>query len=197
MGEGGPRDASTASTASTAPNAPNASKPPGSKYAGRAVAIDSCVARRPPALKSCAEDSAVERLAQLVLMAPDVAAAVVAQALGPDTAAAAGGGGGGGVAAFQRGFRETLVRVLRIKVRRRARFRSRVIDGCGAAELHVHQRTGTGGQCRGSQRPTARCQRRGAPRSCPATPRIRPPPRTDRTAPTHCRRGLRKPPKTA
>lgn len=122
------------------------------------MAIDSCVARRPPALKSCAEDAAVERLAQLVLRAPDVAAAVAGQMLGPgaigaagaaagsvsgsggggapDVAAAvagqmlgpgaagaavahdSGGSSGGGVATFQRGFGETLARVLRIKVGR-------------------------------------------------------------------------------
>jgi len=99
----------------------------GSRYAGRAVAIDSCVPRRPPALKSCAEDAAVERLAQLVVMAHDVAAAVVQQLLGVELKQLQQGVGGGagvgdvllmrdGVAAFQRGFQETLARVLRIKV---------------------------------------------------------------------------------
>jgi hypothetical protein len=55
-------------------------------------------------------------------MAPDVAASVVGQLLGPEAgaaAAAAGPAGCDGVAAFQRGFRETLARVLRIRVRRR------------------------------------------------------------------------------
>ncbi|KAI8470555.1 MAG: hypothetical protein J3K34DRAFT_509307 [Monoraphidium minutum] len=82
----------------------------GSKYSGRTVAIDSCVARRPPALKSCAEDAAVERLAQLVLTAPDVAAGLLAQLLGPS--ALAGPEPEGRVAAFTAGFRETLARGL-------------------------------------------------------------------------------------
>jgi hypothetical protein len=83
------------------------------------VAIDSCVARRPPALKSCAEDAAVERLAQLALMAPDVAASLVSQLLGGEAGAGAVAAAAcerGGVAAFQRGFGETLARVLRIRV---------------------------------------------------------------------------------
>ena len=85
----------------------------GSKHAGRAVAIDSTVARRPPALKSCAEDAAVERLAQLITLAPDVAAGTMQQLLGVDVHAACGDAG---VAAFQRGFRDTLSRVMCIKV---------------------------------------------------------------------------------
>jgi len=55
---------------------------PGSRHAGRAVAIDSCVARRPPALKASAEDAAVERLSQLVLAVPGVSLALVQQLLG-------------------------------------------------------------------------------------------------------------------
>lgn len=88
--------------------------PAGSRYAGRAVAIDSAVPRRPPALKSCAEDAAAERLAQLVLVSAPFAAGVLGQLLGEGPAGAAGAGG---VAAFQAGFRETLGRVIRIKVR--------------------------------------------------------------------------------
>ncbi len=53
--------------------------PAGSRFAGRPVAIDSCVARRPPALKSNAEDCAAERLAQLLLLSSDVAAEVLRQ----------------------------------------------------------------------------------------------------------------------
>lgn len=78
------------------------------------MAIDSCVARRPPALKSCAEDAAVERMAQLILMASDVAQSVLQQLLG--SGAGPSVCSRDGVAAFQRGFRETLTRVLRIKV---------------------------------------------------------------------------------
>lgn len=55
---------------------------PGCRHAGRAVAIDSCVARRPPALKASAEDAAVERLSQLVLAVPGVSAALLQQLLG-------------------------------------------------------------------------------------------------------------------
>jgi hypothetical protein len=54
----------------------------GSRHAGRAVAIDSCVARRPPALKASAEDAAVERLSQLVLAVPGVSLALLQQLLG-------------------------------------------------------------------------------------------------------------------
>jgi hypothetical protein len=54
----------------------------GSRHAGRAVAIDSCVARRPPALKASAEDAAVERLSQLVLAVPEVSLALLQQLLG-------------------------------------------------------------------------------------------------------------------
>jgi hypothetical protein len=45
------------------------------------VAIDSCVARRPPALKASAEDAAVERLAQLLLSVPDVSRSLLQQLL--------------------------------------------------------------------------------------------------------------------
>lgn len=38
----------------------------GSKFAGRVVAIDACVQRRPPAAKLSQEDEAVDRVAQLV-----------------------------------------------------------------------------------------------------------------------------------
>lgn len=55
---------------------------PGCRHANRAVAIDSCVARRPPALKASAEDAAVERLSQLVLAVPDVSLAMLQQLLG-------------------------------------------------------------------------------------------------------------------
>lgn len=55
---------------------------PGSRHSGRAVAIDSCVARRPPALKASAEDAAVERLSQLVLAVPGVSLALLRQLLG-------------------------------------------------------------------------------------------------------------------
>lgn len=54
----------------------------GSRHAGRAVAIDSCVARRPPALKASAEDAAVERLSQLVLAVPGMSLALLQQLLG-------------------------------------------------------------------------------------------------------------------
>lgn len=54
----------------------------GSRHVGRAVAIDSCVARRPPALKASAEDAAVERLSQLVLAVPGVSLALLQQLLG-------------------------------------------------------------------------------------------------------------------
>jgi hypothetical protein len=82
------------------------------------VAIDSCVARRPPELKTCAEDAAVERLAQLVATAPDVAADVLGQALGAGAVLACGSPG---VEALQAGFLEALGRVLCIKVRLRQR----------------------------------------------------------------------------
>jgi hypothetical protein len=55
---------------------------PGCRHANRAVAIDSCVARRPPALKASTEDAAVERLSQLVLAVPDVSLAMLQQLLG-------------------------------------------------------------------------------------------------------------------
>jgi hypothetical protein len=55
---------------------------PRSRHSGRAVAIDSCVARRPPALKASAEDAAVERLSQLVLAVPGVSLGLLEQLLG-------------------------------------------------------------------------------------------------------------------
>ena len=84
------------------------------RYAGRAVAIDSSVPRRPPALKSCAEDAAAERLAQLLLAAPGdgAAAAILAQLLGAEAAAAAGAAG---LAAFRAGFRAALERAARVR----------------------------------------------------------------------------------
>eukprot|EP00955_Chlamydomonas_euryale_P000566 6313-Chlamydomonas_euryale.AAC.1 len=45
----------------------------GTKLAGRAVAIDSCVQRRPPAARLSREDAAVDRLAQLLLNDPTFA----------------------------------------------------------------------------------------------------------------------------
>ncbi|WIA28283.1 hypothetical protein OEZ86_010836 [Tetradesmus obliquus] len=54
---------------------------PGTRHEGRPVAIDSCVARRPPALKASAEDAAVERLAQLLLSVPDVSRSLLQQLL--------------------------------------------------------------------------------------------------------------------
>jgi hypothetical protein len=83
---------------------PSHPPPAGSRLAGRAVAIDSCVPRRPPALKSCAEDAAAERVAQLLLAAPGVAAAVLSQLLGREPGAGGGrdrcsaSGGGAGSA---------------------------------------------------------------------------------------------------
>lgn len=53
----------------------------GTRHEGRPVAIDSCVARRPPALKASAEDAAVERLAQLLLSVPDVSRSLLQQLL--------------------------------------------------------------------------------------------------------------------
>jgi hypothetical protein len=53
----------------------------GTRHEGRPVAIDSCVARRPPALKASAEDAAVERLAQLLLSAPEVSRSLLQQLL--------------------------------------------------------------------------------------------------------------------
>ncbi|KAF6258121.1 hypothetical protein COO60DRAFT_1151434 [Scenedesmus sp. NREL 46B-D3] len=55
---------------------------PGTRHESRPVAIDSCVARRPPALKASAEDAAVERLAQLLLSVPDVSRSLLQQLLG-------------------------------------------------------------------------------------------------------------------
>jgi hypothetical protein len=53
----------------------------GTRHEKRPVAIDSCVARRPPALKASAEDAAVERLAQLLLSVPDVSRSLLQQLL--------------------------------------------------------------------------------------------------------------------
>eukprot|EP00879_Flechtneria_rotunda_P008587 GHRR01008998.1.p1 GENE.GHRR01008998.1~~GHRR01008998.1.p1 ORF type:complete len:1001 (+),score=424.15 GHRR01008998.1:2495-5497(+) len=54
----------------------------GTRHEGRPVAIDSCVARRPPALKASTEDAAVERLAQLLLAVPNVSKSLLEQLLG-------------------------------------------------------------------------------------------------------------------
>lgn len=53
----------------------------GTQYAGRAVAIDSCVQRRPPAARLSHEDAAVDRLAQLVGTTSFAVASVVLCAL--------------------------------------------------------------------------------------------------------------------
>lgn len=53
----------------------------GTQYAGRAVAIDSCVQRRPPAARLSREDAAVDRLAQLVGTTSFAAASAVRCAL--------------------------------------------------------------------------------------------------------------------
>jgi hypothetical protein len=52
---------------------------PGGRHAGRVVAIDSAVQRRPPALRSGTEDARVERLATLLLHSADEAAGVLQQ----------------------------------------------------------------------------------------------------------------------
>ncbi len=49
------------------------------KYGARLVAIDSAVQRRPPALRSSADDERTERLAQLLLHSRDTAVAVLRQ----------------------------------------------------------------------------------------------------------------------
>jgi hypothetical protein len=49
------------------------------KYGGKLVAIDSAVQRRPPALRSSADDERTERLAQLLLHSRDTAADVLKQ----------------------------------------------------------------------------------------------------------------------
>jgi hypothetical protein len=49
------------------------------KYGGRLVAIDSAVQRRPPALRSSADDERTERLAQLLLHSRSTASEVLRQ----------------------------------------------------------------------------------------------------------------------
>ncbi|GFH13307.1 uncharacterized protein HaLaN_09163, partial [Haematococcus lacustris] len=94
-----------------------------SPHAGRIVAIDACVQRRPPAAKLDREDEAVDRLAQLVLTDPGegVVAALLRDQL-------LSGGPGGAlalladlhtqssmVAAFQAGMRYSLGRAVALK----------------------------------------------------------------------------------
>jgi hypothetical protein len=63
----------------------------GGRYAGRVVAIDSAVQRRPPAALRSAEDERTERLAALLLHSREEAARVLREVRG-----SSGGGGGGG-----------------------------------------------------------------------------------------------------
>ncbi|KAG1666974.1 hypothetical protein FOA52_004257 [Chlamydomonas sp. UWO 241] len=87
----------------------------GSKMAGRAVAIDSCVQRRPPAARLSREDTAVDRLAQLLLNDPSFALQMLRGGLmaGSRSAVAAlAQRPGTYVSAFQRGLRLCLDKVV-------------------------------------------------------------------------------------
>ncbi|GIM08174.1 hypothetical protein Vretimale_12277 [Volvox reticuliferus] len=90
----------------------------GSRCAAHIVAIDSCVQRRPPAARVCAEDAGVDRLAQLLLTDQDftlelLRGSVLAQS--PPGLAALSATPAAATDAFRRGFRDCLRLVERIK----------------------------------------------------------------------------------
>ncbi|GAX74335.1 hypothetical protein CEUSTIGMA_g1784.t1 [Chlamydomonas eustigma] len=90
----------------------------GSKFAGRAVAIDSCVPRRPPAARLSREDAAVDRLAQLLLNDPAFTLSMLRGGLmagSRGAVAALAARPGTCVASFQRGLKSCLEKVVAIK----------------------------------------------------------------------------------
>lgn len=111
------------------------------RWAGRAVAIDAVVQRRPPGGLMSVEDSACERLAELALNDADVAGALLRQALQPcgDAVAAVPAASMREAAvAFQQGLKAALEAVASIKglleVRWRGEGRQRRGQGSGKRE---------------------------------------------------------------